>query len=607
MRNLAVITLAALVASASGCSEKKKAAPPPALEAKAPDPAAGKPGVDERRKALDALLKEQWEYRLRMSPEFASIIGDRRYNDRWSDSSLEAVAADLAETKKFLARFEAIDTAGLVDPDLGNQQLMVRQLREQLDDAKFEGWLMPINQMSGPHLWLAQFVSLLRFTTVKDYEDYIARLDKVPTVFDQTIALMEAGLAKKLMPPKEQLLLTVGQTEKLAANKPDASPFAKPVEKFPDDIAEADRKRLRAAVLAAIEGKVLPSYKKLAGFLKDKYAPAGRADAGVWALPDGAARYAAAIKNSTTIEMPAEQIHELGLKEVARIEAEQEAIGKQLGFKDLATFRDHIRKDKKFYAKDRKEIIDRYQKATDEMYAELPKLFGRLPKQKMTIEPTEAFREKEAAGAEYISGAPDGSRLGKVSVNTSDPTKRLWVDMESTAYHEGVPGHHMQITIQQELQELPPFRQYGGYTAFFEGWALYSEALGKEVGFFKDPYSDYGRLQDELLRAIRLVVDTGVHHKKWTRQQMVDFFHEHSSIDEPSVQNETSRYIVWPGQALAYKIGQLTIRRLRDKAQQAQGAKFDIRAFHDHVLSAGALPLDVLEKRIDAWIAATPK
>jgi uncharacterized protein (DUF885 family) len=278
-------------------------------------------------------------------------------------------------------------------------------------------------------------------------------------------------------------------------------------------------------------------------------------------------------------------------------------IGKKLGFKTLAAFRKHIKRSKKLYARSRQDILDRYQRHTDQMYAKLPELFGRIPEQKMIILAVEEFREKEAAGAQYMQGTKDGSRPGTVRVNTYQPKKRLWIDMESTAYHEGWPGHHMQIAIQQELPELPPFRQQAHYGAFQEGWALYSERLGKEVGFFQDPYSAYGHLQDEILRAIRLVVDTGFHYKKWSRQQVVDFFHAHSTIDEPSVQSETDRYSVWPGQALSYKVGQLTILRLRDKAQQELGERFDLRAFHDEILGAGALPLDVLEARIDAWIA----
>jgi uncharacterized protein (DUF885 family) len=481
---------------------------------------------------------------------------------------------------------------------------MVRSLEESLEGARFESWLMPVNQMSGIHIQLPQLAAVLPFASVKDYEDYIKRLETLPTVLEQTALLMKAGLAKGLMPPKILLDRAVPQAEGLAKQKPEESPFAMPLGKFPASIAKADQDRLRAALLAAIEKRVLPAYVVFATYLREEYAPKGRTDLGVWALPDGPARYAFAVKSFTTSPYTPDQLHEIGLQEVARIEAEQEAIGKRLGFADLKAFREHIRANPKLRAQSREEIIARYQKHTDAMYAVIPKLFCRLPKQKMIIEQTEPFREKEAAGAEYQQGTQDGTRPGRVLVNTSSPTERLWLDMESTAYHEGVPGHHLQIAIQQELAELPSFRQQAYFGAFQEGWALYSERLGREIGFYQDPYSEYGHLQDEMLRAIRLVVDTGVHAKKWSRDQMVQFFRDHSTIDEPSVQNETDRYIAWPGQALSYKVGQLTILRLRDEAQAALGGAFDIRRFHDEVLGGGPLPLDVLETRVDAWVAA---
>ena len=601
---------------APGCASKPPPAEPsppsaaaPALAIDKPEPVVGKAAasLDARRQQLTALLDEQWQYVLRRSPEFASILGDRRYNDRWSDASPEAVVADLTEARKFLARFEAIDTAGFPDQEVLNQQLMVRRLRERLDNSKFENWLMPIDQFGGVHIEVAALIPSLPFATVKDYDDYLARLDKFPTVFDQLIALMKQGLAKQLVPPRILLEQCVGQAQRLGKGPIADSPFALPLQKFPPSIAKAEQDRIRTAMTAAVRDKVQPAYLALAAFLRDEYVPHGRKDVGTWALPDGEARYAARIKQFTTTELTAEEIHQIGLREVARIEGEQAAIGKKLGFADFAGFKRHVRTNAKLHARSRDDILARYRKYTDQMYAKLPELFGRLPQQKMVIEKVEAFREKEASGAQYDQGTKDGSRPGRVLVNTYEPTKRLTIDMESTAYHEGVPGHHMQIAIQQELGDLPPFRQQGGYGAFQEGWALYSERLGKEVGFYQDPYNDYGRLQDEMLRAIRLVVDTGLHAKHWTRAQVVQFFHDHSTIDEPSVQSETDRYIAVPGQALGYKIGQLTILRLRDKAQSTLGKAFDVRGFHDEVLGAGSLPLDVLERRIDAWIARQPR
>jgi uncharacterized protein (DUF885 family) len=581
------------------------AAAPESAPAAAPPAAAPSalPSVDDRRKQLSALLAEQWEYTLKHQPEFASILGDRRYNDQWTDPSLEAILADLEQSKVFLAKFAAIDTTGFSDQEMLNQQLMVRQLKEGITNAKFEEYLMPVNQFSGVHIGLAQLVSQLPFTTAKDYDDYIARLDKLPHLLDQATDLLKAGMAKQLMPPKILLQQCVSQTLAIANAPLAANPFALPVAKFPDSVGKQDQDRIHAAVLAAVKTKVVPAYTKFATYLRDEYVPHGRAEVGVWSLPDGVARYNALVKTSTTTELTADRIHDIGLAEVKRIEAEQAAIGQKLGFADFAAFKKHIRADRKLYAKSKDDILARYHKYVDQMYTKLPTLFGRLPKGRMGVEPVEAFREKEAAGAEYNQGTPDGARPGTVRVNTYDPTKRLTIDMESTAYHEGVPGHHMQIAIQQELGELPPFRQQASFVAFQEGWALYSERLGKEVGFYQDPYNDYGRLQDEMLRAIRLVVDTGLHAKHWTRDQVVQFFHDHSTIDEPSVQAETNRYIAIPSQALGYKIGQLTISRLRDKASTALGDKFDIRGFHDEVLGGGALPLDMLEHRIDAWVA----
>ncbi len=565
---------------------------------------APKADLQARRDALNALLAEQWEYTLSHAPEFASILGDKRWNDQISDFSQAAIDADLAKSREFLRRFEAIDTTGFPEQEVLNQQLMVRGLKEDLEGSKFKGWLMPINQMGGIHLGAAQFPSILTFTTVKDYDDLITRYKKLPKVFDDTIAHMREGMAAGMMPPKFLLEKVATQVEGIAATPPEKSPFAQPLEKFPKEISEADQKRIREDMFAAIRGSVLPAYVKLGKFVKEEYAPKGRTEPGMWSLPDGGERYAWAVKQSTTSNLTPEEIHQIGLREVARIEGQMLEIAKKLGYKDVKSFNAAIQADPKLKAQSRQQILDLYTKYIDQMWGKLPELFGRLPKAKVEVKPVEEFREKEASGAQYIPGAPDGSRPGRVQVNTGEATSRKTISMESTAYHEGVPGHHMQLSIAQELPTLPPFRQQGGYTSFAEGWALYSERLGKEVGFYQDPYSDYGHLQDEMLRAIRLVVDTGFHYKHWSRDQVVQFFHDHSAIDEVEVQSETDRYIVWPGQALAYKIGQLKILELRERAKKELGAKFDVRKFHDEVLGAGALPLDVLDQRIGGWIAA---
>jgi uncharacterized protein (DUF885 family) len=406
------------------------------------------------------------------------------------------------------------------------------------------------------------------------------------------------------MPPKFLLEKVADQAANMAKLSGDKSPFAVPLTKFPAGISDADKARITKDFYTAIDHDIIPAYTKFATFVKNEYAPKGRTEVGIWSLPQGRERYARNVRTMTTTDLTPEEIHQIGLREVARIEGEMLTIARKLGFNDLKSFNASLETNPAVRAKSADHILESYRKYTDQMYARLPQLFGRLPKAKLIITPTESFREKEASGADYNTGSPDGSRPGRVNVNTYDAASRKTISFESTAYHEGVPGHHMQLSIQQELPELPPYRQQGGYTAFVEGWALYSERLGKEVGYYEDPYSDYGRLNDEMLRAIRLVVDTGLHYKKWSRDQVVQFFREHSAIDEVEIQSETDRYIVWPGQALAYKIGQLKILELRERAHRELGDKFDIRAFHDEVLGAGALPLAELEKRIDSWIAA---
>lgn len=559
--------------------------------------------VAARVKALNDLLAEQWQYTMKESPEFASILGDYRYNDKWSDFSLRHIAQQKKDAEAFLKRFEAIDTEGFSEQDRLNQQLMVRQLKDGLEGIALKNYEMPIDQFSGAHLQLAQFVSALPYDSTRHYEDYIARLDKVPGLIDALIAVLKQGEQDKLMPPRFLLEKVVGQCRSIAEPAGEDSVFGMSVKKFADTVPQADRKRLHDAVVAAVDGKVRPAYRKLADFVEKDYAPKGRTREGLWALPDGDKRYKFAVEQMTTTAMEPAAIHELGLSEVKRIEAEQTKIAEKLGYKDLKAMRLALDNDPKVHATSRQQIVELYKQYIAQMQPKLPELFGLLPKTQVEVLPTQEYREKEASGAEYSQGTPDGKRPGRIYVNTYDFSKRLTTNIETTAYHEGVPGHHMQISIAQTLPDLPPFRQQAGYTAYIEGWALYAERLGEELGFYKDPLSYYGHLSDELLRANRLVLDTGVHYKHWTREQMVAFFREHSSEDEPSIQAETDRYISTPGQALAYKIGQLKILELRARAKQELGDKFDIRAFHDEILGGGALPLDVLDARMQGWIA----
>ena len=563
-------------------------------------------GTESRRQQLLSLFDEQWEYELRVDPEFATSLGDKRYNDRLSDHSPAFYESDLEQKRKFLARMEAIDPAGFDPQDALSRILMIRSLREEIEAARFKSWEMPVNQMGGPHLNLPDLVSLTPFNNSADYENYIARLHQIPHVFEQVTANMRQGMKDGLMPPGYLLEKVAAEAWDVAGKKGEASSFATPVMQIPAAIPAADQKRLRDAVLSSINEQIIPAYRGFATFVRDEYAPHGRKDPGVWSLPDGAARYRFAIRRITTTDLSPEQIHELGLKQIAETEAQMIAVAHKLGFKDLATLNEHIKADRRFYAKSGEQLLGLYTDYSRQMEAELPKLFGHLPKSKLDIVPMEAARSKNAVPADYTNGAADGSRPGRINVNEWDPEHRLLLNIEAIAYHEGVPGHHLQLSLAQEMQDLPAFRRHGGYTAFVEGWALYAERLGQEVGRYQDPYSDYGRLENEMWRAIRLVIDTGVHEKHWTREQMVDYFHRYTAMDEPNVQSEVDRYIAWPGQALAYKLGQSQILALRDEARQKLGSRFDIRAFHDAVLHNGALPLDVLETQVKAWIAAQP-
>ena len=567
--------------------------------------AAGKSAdIESRRTQLLSLFDEEWQYELRTSPEMATSLGDNRYNDRLKDRSLEFYQSDLEARRKFLSRFEAVNPAGQSAQDTLSRELMIRNLRQDIEEARFKPWEMPVNQMEGPHLGWLEMVSLTPFNSVKDYDNYLSRLHQIPRALDQVTGNMRQGMKDGLMQPRYLLEKVAVQTREISETDAEGSPFAKPVNKFPAGISDTDQKRLRSAVLAAISGEVLPAYKRLAAFVRDDYAPHGRTEPGVWALPDGAGRYRFQIRRMTTTALTPEEIHQIGLRQLAETEAEMLALAHKLGFNDLASLNEHIKNDRKFYATSGQQVLDLYTRYMLQMEAQLPKLFGRLPQNKLEVIPMDPFRAKNAVPADYNPGAQDGSRPGHINVNEWDPEHRLTLNIEAIAYHEGVPGHHLQISIGQELRDLPAFRKNGEYAAFVEGWALYSERLGKEIGFYEDSYSDYGRLENEMWRAIRLVIDTGVHEKHWSRDQMVEYFHRYTAMDEPNVQSEVDRYIAWPGQALAYKLGQLEILRLREEARQKLGAKFDLRAFHDEVVGSGPLPLGVLHSQVENWISA---
>jgi len=554
--------------------------------------------VADRVADQNSLFEEQYETDLRNFPERATAYGDYRYNDKLADRSLDAVFRYHKTDVDFLARLEAIPTTGFSDQDQLSHDLLARLLQQRIADYSLKEYEMPINQQNGIHTSLADLPLSVPFDSVKHYEDYIARLHQIPRVLNQTTEVLRAGMKDKLMPVQFLIEKLPVQCQGII----DADPFLLPTKKYPADISADDQKRLTQQITDAINNDVMPAYKTFAAFLSSEYAPAGRTTLSVESLPDGVKRYENDIYARTTTHMTADEIHQLGLREIDRIQAEMTAIAKKEGFADLASFRASLKTNPKYIPTSADQILNDFRRYINQMEPKLPELFTLLPKSPVTVEAIPAFQA--AAATHYVTGTPDGKRPGRVVVATSKFAERSLIDDEAIAYHEGVPGHHMQLSVQQQLSGLPRFRLHGlGFNAYIEGWALYAEELGKEVGFYQDPVSDYGRLSSELFRAVRLVVDTGIHSKGWTRDQVVDFFRKSGAIDEPSIQSETDRYIAWPAQALSYKLGQLKIRELRERAKKELGPKFDIRKFHDEMLDGGTLPLDLLEARTDKWIA----
>lgn len=563
--------------------------------------------LPQRREQLKTLLAQEWERDLARHPEMATHTGDYRFNDKLSDYSAASALAEIEHAKSILTSFEAIDTAGFPPQEVLNKLLKVRALQHTIEAAKFRDWEMPVTQFNGIHLNFASLPSGVPFRNRKDFADYLARLRETPRVFDQVTANMRQGMKDGLMPPRYLLEKVAVQAADIAANSPEKSPFAKPLQHLPASFSPEDQATVKEQIYAAIREQVTPAYKKFADFVRTEYAPKGQPALGVWALPDGAARYAFAIRTMTTTDLTADQIHQAGLKQVAEIERDMLKVAQHEGFKDLKTFNGHIRADRHLYATSGQQLLDLYQHYTDLSAAQLPKLFGTLPKNKLVVVPMETYRQADGVPADYSIGAGDNSLPGRINVNEYKPEERLLLNVEAIAYHEGLPGHHLQFSIAQQLPDLPPFRKFGlRYNVYTEGWGLYSEQLGKEVGLYTDIYSEYGRLQNEMWRAVRLVVDTGVHSKRWTRDQMIAYFHDHTAMDEQNIQTEVDRYISWPAQALSYKLGQMKIVELRERAQRQLGSKFDIRAFHDAILDSGPLPLDILDQKITTWLSVQP-
>jgi len=556
------------------------------------------PPVAERLAAQNALFEEQYESDLRDFPERATSFGDYRYNDKLADHSLAAVFQREKTTEGFLARLQAISTEGFSNQDQLSHDLLVRGLQQRVADFELKEYEMPVSQFNGVHTGLADLPLSVPLDSVKHYQDYIARLHQIPRVLSQTTEVLRAGMKDKLMPVRYLLEKVPVQCQGII----DANPFLLPTKKYPASISIEDQKRLTQQITDAINTDVIPAYKAFTTFIRSEYAPQGRTTLSVTSLPDGEKRYENDIYGRTTTHMTADEIHQLGLREMERIQAEMLVIAKKEGFADIASFRTSLKTNPKYKPTSSERIVDDFRHYIAQMQPKLPQLFTILPKSPVTVEPIPAFQA--AAATHYVAGTPDGKRPGRVVVATSNFVDRSLINDEAVAYHEGIPGHHMQQSVQRQLTGLPKFRLQGlGFNAYTEGWALYAEQLGKEVGFYQDPVSDYGRLSSELFRAVRLVVDTGIHAKGWTRDQVVEFMRKSGAVDEPTIQSETDRYIAWPAQACSYKIGQLKFLELRERARKELGAKFDIRTFHDEMLNGGSLPLDLLEARTDKWIA----
>jgi uncharacterized protein (DUF885 family) len=555
--------------------------------------------VASRVAAQNALFEEQYQADLKASPLTATSFGDYRYNDRLDDASMAEAEREHATDEKFLARLKAISTTGFAEQDLLSHQLMLRTLEQRNEDYAFKDFEMPVSQMDGPHTYLADLPLSSPFSTVKYYQDYIARLHQIPRYFSQTEEVMRAGVKDHLMPVRFLLEKVPAQCQGVIAD----DPFLIPTKKYPSTISSADQQRLTREITEVVKTEVLPAYTAFSTFVATEYAPHGRTTLSVTSLPGGESRYRHDIRSRTTVsDLTPEQIHQLGLSEMKRIGDEMLAIAHQEGFSDLASFDASVKKNPKYIPTSAEQILDDYRRYLAQMQAKLPQLFTYIPGSPVTVEAIPAFQS--AAATHYMTGTPDGKRPGRVVVATSDFAHRTLIDDEATAYHEGIPGHHMQLSVAQQMTGLPKFRQHSFNSGYIEGWALYAEQLGKEVGFYRDPVSDYGRLGSERFRAVRLVVDTGIHSKGWTREQVVEFFRKSGTIDEPMIQTETDRYIAWPGQALSYKLGQLKFRELRERARKELGPKFDLRTFHDEMLNGGVLPLDLLDARTNSWIKA---
>ncbi|MBI3299974.1 MAG: DUF885 domain-containing protein [Elusimicrobia bacterium] len=553
---------------------------------------------------LHALFSREWEYAMRESPLWASTLGDRRYNDRWDDRGLAALERRRAHSAELLEELGRFDEAKLSPADRVNYRLFRHEYTESLERHGFRLHFLQIDQRGGPQS-TDEYVDSLRYETVKDYEDWAARLEAFPAYLEQITEVLREGARTKVLHPRFVLERVPEQIRARILDEPEKSRFYEPFKRMPADWAPEVRERLAARGAAAVREGVVPAFKRFLEFFEKEYLPAASPEAGLRRLPRGLEAYAFLARSFTTTPMTPPQIHALGLSEVKRIRAEMETVKEASGFKgSLRDYMDHLRTDPRYFYNDPEALLAGYRAIAKRIDPEMTKLFGKLPRAPYGVVPIPAESAPHTTTAYYWEPAADGSRAGAYYVNLYKPETRPKWEMEALTVHEAVPGHHMQISLAQELGELPKFRRYGGYTAFVEGWGLYSESLGYEIGLYQDPASKFGQLAYEMWRAVRLVVDTGIHHYGWSREKVIDYFRENTPKTEIDIANETDRYVVMPGQALAYKVGQLKIKALREKAKAELGDKFDLRSFHDAVLSQGAVTLDVLEAVVDDWLSA---
>lgn len=551
-----------------------------------------------------SLLEDAWEWRLRENPVMASSMGVRRYNTRWTDASLGAIDARQEQQRDYMRRLLAIDSSELDAADALNYELFRRDLMDDIEGFQFRSYLMPVSQRGGVQT-LDQVAERIPLSTVADFEDWLARMASLGQVIDQTMALQEEGRRKGYMPAKVLMERVPDQIAAQLVEDAEKSPFYKAFAELPASIPDAEQERLRAEARKIIDDDVVPAYRKFSRYFNDTYLPASRDSIGVSSLPDGTAYYEYLARSFTTTGMTPEEIHRLGLSEVQRIRGEMQVIIDELEFSgSFADFLEFLRSDPQFYYETPEQLFDAYLAICKRIDPELVKLFGVLPRMPYGLRPIPDSIAPDTTTAYYSQPAADGSRAGYYYVNLYRPEVRPKYEMEVLSVHEAVPGHHLQIALQMELSGMPAFRRYSGFTAFTEGWGLYSESLGYDLGLYNDPYSRFGALTYEMWRAVRLVVDTGIHYKGWTRQQAIDFFKDNAAKTEQDIVNEIDRYIGMPGQALAYKIGQMKMLELRRHAEQTLGDGFDIRAFHDAMLGGGALPLEILETSMHRWLAA---